>query len=577
MIEEFSVSFERGLNIITGETGAGKSIVLGAFGLLIGDRADSDALRAGTEKAIVEADFDISGNPSLHEFLSSQSIEFENDTLFIRREVSKKGSSRGFVNDSPVGAQILRELSEFLVDLHGQHEHQSLLHAKNHIRMLDEYAGLTPQVEEYRKQHSAMLSLTREIEELKQRKTRLLEEHDLFAFQLQEILSVDPAMDEDEAIEEKLRVLENAEELRTAAAEIHATLYEDEGSAAEKLGIIKEQLTNLAEIDSSLSEPLAEAKSALAIVTELSKWMSKYSERIELDPEELATLRHRAQQLQRLKKKFGGTLNAVLEKKKELGSKLSFEDEFEIELSGKEKEVELLRTKSVQIAATLSKSRIEQSLKLEPQIVGILADLGIERAQFRVDISRVAADESDTRSLKIEGKRFLANSRGVDNIEFFISTNAGEEPKPLARVASGGEISRIMLALKTVLAKTDKLPLLIFDEIDIGISGRIAQRVGRAMKSLSADHQIIAITHLAQIAACADAHYLAEKTTKNGITSSQLRRLTDFEHTQEVARLISGDLVTESSLENARTLISEANSSEKKHAQTRKKQAQVIA
>jgi DNA repair protein RecN (Recombination protein N) len=436
---------------------------------------------------------------------------------------------------------------------------------------------LTPQVEEYRKQHSAMLTLTREIEELKHRKSRLLEEHDLFAFQLQEILSVDPAPDEDETIEEKLRVLENAEELRTAAAEIHATLYEDDGSAAEKLGIIKEQLQNLAEIDTSLSEPLAEAKSALAIVTELSKWMSKYSEHIELDPEELATLRGRAQQIQRLKKKFGGTLAAVLEKKKELESKLAFEDEFEIELSGKEKEVESLRSKSAQIAAKLSKARLEQSFKLEPQIIGILADLGIERAQFRVDISRVYADESDSRSLKIEGQRFIPNSRGVDNIEFFISTNAGEEPKPLARVASGGEISRIMLALKTVLAKTDKLPLLIFDEIDIGISGRVAQRVGRAMKSLSADHQIIAITHLAQIAACADAHYLAEKTTNKGVTSSQLRRLTDSEHTEEVARLISGDVVTESSLENARTLISEAISSEKKIAPIRKKQAEAIA
>jgi len=558
LIEEFSVVFERGLNIITGETGAGKSIVLGAFGLLIGDRAAPGAVREGTEKAIVEADFDIEGNPSLRAFFEANEIECEGDTLLLRREVSRRGTSRGFINDSPASVQVLKELSEFLVDLHGQHEHQSLLHAKNHVRMLDEFAGLTRPVVEFQSLRSKLLAIHTEIEAMTLQNRRLGEEHDLYAFQLEEIRSVDPLPGEDDAIEAKLLVLENAEELRNAAGEIQELLYDGESSAVEKLGLIKEQLTRLASIDSTLAEPLSEARSALAIATELSRWIREYAERISLDPESLATLRERAQRIQRLKKKFGGTLAAVLEKKLELEAKLSLEHDFEDLMASKKKEHSLLRRELARVAADLSKSRATAAKELAPRIVQILNNLGIEQAQFSAQILHEDADDSEPMALPIGTRKLVSNARGIDFVEFHISTNAGESPKPLARVASGGEISRIMLALKTILAKSDRLPLLIFDEIDIGISGRVAQRVGQAMKALSKDHQIIAITHLAQIAACADTHYVAEKRTVNDATSSRLRRISDTEHVEEVARLISGDVISKGSLENARSLISEA-------------------
>ncbi len=551
------MQFTAGLNIITGETGAGKSIILGAFGLLLGDRAASDMVRAGADKTIVEAEFDFVKDRELSTFFAENEIE-THDALVIRREVTQRGTSRGFVNDSPVSAQVLKSLGEVLVDLHGQHEHQSLLRSATHIHMLDEFGGLEATVSEFRNLRSALTRLLAEISEMRSRKTRADEEQELHAFQLREISTINPIEGEDLAIEARLKVLENAEELQSAASYIHELLYDGDGSATEKLGLVREQLSRLIEIDVTLVEPLGEAKSALAIVSELSRWFSDYSRDIPLDAKELAELRDRAQSIQRLKKKFGGTLEAVLEKKREIEEKLSFEEEFEQRILSKENELAEIRPRLSKIAMKLSKARIEQAKKLEPEIIALLKELGIEHAQFKVEIEQEAASNGEPLALTIEDRSLLSNGRGIDSVEFFISTNAGESPKPLARVASGGEISRIMLALKTVLAKMDRMPLLIFDEIDIGISGRVAQRVGLAMKSLSEDHQTIAITHLAQIAACADSHYLAEKNSTKGVTSSRLRPLTDAEHIEEVARLISGDVLTSGALENARSLISEA-------------------
>ena len=513
---------------------------------------------------------DIAGNPSLRAFFEGNDIEFEGDTLLLRREVSRKGTSRGFINDSPASTQLLKELSEFLVDLHGQHEHQSLLHAKNHIRMLDDFAGLGAAVAEFQLLRARLVEISDEIESMKAREARLREEHDLYAFQLEEIRSTGPTEGEDDAIEAKLRVLENAEELRNAASEIQELLYDGDGSAAEKLGLIREQLTGLSTVDAALAEPLTEARSALAIVTELSRWVRGYAERISLDPESLAALRERAQKLIRLKKKFGGTLDAALRKERELEEKLSFEEKFEQIIAEKEKELAKIRISASRVAAQLSKARAEQARKLEPQVVEVLKHLGIDHGKFHVQLSTDPSDPTDRSALTISGKCSNANARGIDSVEFYISTNAGESPKPLARVASGGEISRIMLALKTILAKSDRLPLLIFDEIDIGVSGRVAQRVGQAMKALSTDHQIIAITHLAQIAACADAHFVAEKSTVHGTTSSRLRRISDAEHIEEVARLISGDVLSKGSLENARSLIAEAEEKNTKHSMNSK-------
>jgi DNA repair protein RecN (Recombination protein N) len=298
-------------------------------------------------------------------------------------------------------------------------------------------------------------------------------------------------------------------------------------------------------------------------VTELEKSLVRYAGRVELDPRKLTELRERAQLIQRLKKKYGGSLAAVIEKRIELEAKLGFEENFMQILDAKRKERETLRQSMADVAAELTSLRLAIGRRLAPEIIAALGDLGIEHATFEV---RRAVEEVEKvegpLAVQIDGKWLHANSRGVDLIEFYVSTNKGEAPKPLVRVASGGEISRIMLALKTILARHDKLPLLVFDEIDVGISGRIAQRVGRAMKRLAGDHQIIAITHLAQIAAAADVHFVVEKRSTKDTTSSQLRKLAPEEHVVEIARLISGDNVTDSSVDNARSLILEASAAE---------------
>jgi len=560
LIAEMTTQFTQGLNIITGETGAGKSIVLGAFGLLIGDRASSDVVRTGADKAVVEAEFNIEGNPRLAALLKEREIEVEQDVLIIRREVLARGTGRGFINDTPATAQLLRELSQYLVDLHGQHEHQSLLRTEGHIHLLDDYGGLTKFVEKFQFARAAFLENQSEIEALLAKDRRLREEGDLIQFQLEEIRAVSPKANEDTEIENELRVLENAEELRTGATELHDLLYGDEGSAFENLSKAKQQLEQFGKIDSALAEQLPELTGALASIRELARFLSEYSERIEFDPGRLDGLRQRALAINRLKRKYGKVLSEVIAKERELSSKIGEGEDLAELIAQKEKLRTGLQANASSAAIALSTARKQSAKKLAPQVSSVLKELGIEHSIFEVRFAtrELPSDQLSTTPVCVEGKPVQSHSRGMDSVEFYLSTNIGDPPKPLAQVASGGEVSRIMLALKTLLAKSDKLPLMVFDEIDVGVSGRVAQKVGRTMKHLAKEHQIIAITHLSQIAAFADAHFHVEKKVENKSTTSQLRRLSDEEHVQEVARLIAGSDISKGSLEAAKELISEA-------------------
>lgn len=559
LIEEMSVQFERGLNIITGETGAGKSIILDAFGLLIGERASNDVVRHGATKAIVEAEFELEGNPKLAAFLKQHELEGENGLMLIRREVQSKGSSRGFINDTPASTQLLKELGDHIVDLHGQHEHQSLLRTDGHIVLLDEFGGLELLVDDFREVRSEFNSLKKQLDDLRSREARLKEERELYEYQLAEIVAVDPLPNEDQEIEEELKKLENAEELTDAANELHELLYDTDGSAYEKLNDAKARLEKLLKFDPTLEEQLKEIRSSIASVEELSRYFNRYPDRLLYEPKRLTELRERIQSITRLKKKYGnGSLAAVIEKRRDLEEKLepgASVEERKLEI---EKQLRSLSTKASKISTELTKKRKAIAKQLEPEIASVLKRLGIEHSRFEARFTSAPMDGSKEVPLIInDGVALQANARGADDVEFYLSTNAGESPKPLTKVASGGEISRIMLALKTVLAKSDRLPLMIFDEIDVGVSGRVAQAVGRAMKELGAQHQIIAITHLAQIAAFSDAHYLVEKQTRSGMTFSNLNKLSDERHIEEVARLIAGADLSESSLLAARELISE--------------------
>ncbi len=560
LIEELSVDLGNGLVILTGETGAGKSIIIDALSLILGERASADLIRSGAERAVVEATFHVAGNTKLMRFLDRNELE-RTDELILRREVTTRGQSRCFINDSPLTATMLKQVGEFLVDLHGQHEHQSLLHPEYHVDMVDEFGGLGALVDEFRQSYRALKESAEELAALRQREQQLRERREFYEFQLQEINAVDPQPGEDVDLEREARILENAEKLFEATGDIYQKLYEGENSVHDLLVVVRNKLQDLGRIDSRFDEAAGETETAVAVVSELAKFIQGYNARIEFQPDQLERLRERLGRLSHLKKKYGGSLEQVIAHRESLSREVSLADEFDTVTQSLLEKVDEARKVCGTVGQRLSAKRVETARKLDKTIVAELSTLGIPHGKFATRIEQAEArTETAGQTLEepyaVTGKKRIAlNERGMDTVEFYVSTNLGEEVRPLAKVASGGEISRIMLALKSILAKSDRLPVLIFDEIDVGVSGRIAQAVGVSLKNLSRFHQVVAITHLPQIAGVADAHYLVYKTETGVRATTSIRRLSDEERVLEVAKLMSGAEVTATGLEGARELM----------------------
>lgn len=557
LIEHIQVDFEKGLNIITGETGAGKSILIGAMSLLLGDRASTEVVRKGAQKSFVEGIFNIGNNKKVTSLLEQNEIEL-NDELIIRREISLKGSNRCFLNDSPVNLNVIKEIGDLLVDLHGQHEHQTLLRNETHIDFIDEFAGNGKLLSDYKNLFSELNQKRLQLKKLHEREASLNEKKEIYSFQIKEIDNVSPLPDEDEQIISQLNILENSEKLLLLSEEIYNQLYDSENSVTDQLGEIRNKLEQLSSIDKSITESENECDAALNTLKELAGTIRNYKNKIDVNPEEVEQQRERLGALNLLKKKYGGTLQKVLEHREKIGKEYNLAENFSAEIEKLEKQIIELSKTTGESAIKLSENRERISFKVETEIKKTLSQLGIPDAKFKVNlVTQPAANDSDL-FVTVGNKKLQADDKGIDVIEFFISTNTGEDLKPLVKVASGGEISRIMLSLKSILAKSDKLPLLIFDEIDTGISGRIAQKVGTALKELAAFHQIIAITHLPQIASNADHHFTIEKTKMDGRVSSGIKKLNKQERINEIAKLISGEVVTDSSLKSAKELLASA-------------------
>ena len=508
-------------------------------------------------------------NEKVKTLLKQNEIELQED-LVLRREVSMKGQSRCFVNDSPVPLTVLKEIGDHLVDLHGQHEHQSLLRPETHIGLLDEFGSLDKLVDEFRESYDRLTVLFKAFHALSLKEKELREKRDLYEFQIKEIDSVDPRAGEESDLENELRILENSEKLYEATSQLYQSLYEGESarqdsetsggqSVYDLLLKARNQLEDLAEIDKTFEDIKNECASAAAIVGELTKFIQSYNSKIEFNPERLEQIRERLGQITLLKKKYGGALDAVIRHREKIGKEFAMAENFESEIQKLNETIEVERKICSASAQRLSTKRRELVSKISKSVCVELAKLGIANAQFDVKIDSRVLEKLDGKAnnayVKLGREFYDATQNGIDFVEFYLSTNIGEDLKPLAKVASGGEISRIMLALKTILAKADRLPLLVFDEIDVGISGRIAQAVGKSMKSLSQFHQVIAITHLPQIAGFADCHIMVEKSESKHRTTSTIRKLDDEERIHEVARLLSGEEVTEMSLNSARELI----------------------
>ena len=436
LIDQLDVAFGTGLNIITGETGAGKSIIIDALGLILGERADATSVRQGTEKAVVEGMFAVSGNAHVGRFLAGHDID-AGEELILRREVNAKGQGRAFINDTPATLAVLKEAGELLVDLHGQHEHQSLLRPGTHLALLDEYGRLGALAGEFAEAYTDGVKTRSALRGLRSREAGLRERRSLVGFQLGEIDAVGPEPDEEQRLERELTVLENSEKLFSATERLYRALYDGENALHDGLVLARNELEDLAAIDPSFADAHREASSAAAIVDELAKFIQSYNSRIEFNPGRLEEIRDRLGALTLLRKKYGGSLQAVIAKRAELAGELSLSENFEEEAGKLEEQLAACVVRASEIAGRLSNKRREVGKKVAAAVVTELRTLGIPNAAFEAVVTNRAGNGAD--SLVRLGKEwFTADATGMDVVEFHVSANAGQDPRPLTKVASGG-------------------------------------------------------------------------------------------------------------------------------------------
>lgn len=532
IIDDLTIKFRSGLNVLTGETGAGKSIVVDAFGLALGERAQTDMIRTGRNETIIEAFLDMPAHPLLEQ-LGIPS----DDGIILRRNLSSTGKSRAYINDTMINVQTLLAVGVTLVDIHGQHEHQSLLSTDNQRIMLDAYAKLTELSSAFGKLFhevqsiKAMLSKSRS--DIRERNERI----DLLRFQINEIDSASLKSDEKEKLTEEKAILSNLAKLNELTDLAHSLLYSGEGSVQDKLSSAHSAIKEISAIDNSAAEVLDLIDGARPLIDDATISLRRYKDRYDVDPDRLEEIEERLDLIRKFEKKYGEGIDSILAFRenaaRELeGLTLSDERLQDIEKTLAAKEMQLNEE-----AFKISIMRKEAAERLEAEIISALKELALEKAEFRVAV-----------------RECPVSSAGIDNIEFLFSANKGEPPKSLSKTASGGELSRIMLALKETFAEVDKIPVLIFDEVDAGIGGRTAESVGISLKKLSKKHQVLCITHLPQIAAMADHHIVIEKAEKKGGVSVKVIEPSQKEREQEIARMLSGK-VTDISVKHARELI----------------------
>ena len=550
LIDELDVQFESGLNILTGQTGAGKSIIIGALNMILGERADTEVIRQGADKAIAEATIHIGKSELLETLLEENAVDYSEE-LILRREI-RQSASRAFINDTPVNISVLKIVGDQLVDLHGQHDHQMLLKDENHLGVIDQYDSVRPVLKEYQKEYYTMSALQKELRDLLKRERELKEKTELYQFQVMELESAQLDSDEEEEMKAEMNLLDNAEDLDQKAAAVAEIGNGEDVSLIEMLNTIKLNLEDMARIEPEFQSYLEEVTTARISIQEAVQFAERYRDRIEFNPKRLEALRQRQAELNRLQKKYQRSIPELISYYNEIKTELSIAENFDLEIDRIQNMLDEQAKVLKEIAEKLHIHRITVGEQLSDNIITALKNLGIENGQFRVDVGWMKSEKG---WIQIDGSAIDCTETGCDNVRFFISTNRGEEPKPLAKIASGGEVSRVMLSLKSILAKEQKLPVMIFDEIDTGISGNISEKVGREMRKLSEHCQIIAITHQPQIASQAHKHYRVEKVESDDRTITRITPLTEQEHIHEVASLMSGEEITDSALTSARELI----------------------
>lgn len=558
IIKEAEMSFSEGLNILTGETGAGKSIILDALGLILGERANYSIIRNEDSRLIVEGYFDFSSNNNVLKFLSEKELISDSNnkgSVIIRRELTKKGVSRSFINDSLVNISDLKDFGDLIIDIHSQNEHQSLLKKETHCGFLDNFIQGNTLKDKYQKAFLELKELNNKLKTLLNKREDIISRKSFLEFQLKEINNVNPLPNEDDELLNELNKMENAEEISTAVSGSLSSLYEDDSNVLSVISKVIKELKKAAKHDQMLEKHISTLEEINTSAKNVSEELRDYVNTINFDPERIEIIRNRIGALTFLKKKYNLSIEGLISKAAELTEQFNLSENFDYEIEKLSKEFQDKKAKVFAAAEGLSSVRVKHGKTLEKKVNSYFKEVGLESAEFKVSLNCLtAAEDPDELSFKKGNIIYKLSAAGIDDVEFLIKANKGSEFTPLRKTASGGEVSRIMLSLKASLSGKENIPILVFDEIDAGISGRVAGKVGNVLSELSKTHQIISITHLPQIAAMSDRHFYVSKKDVGSETVAEIKDLTEENIITEVARLLSSEKITDASKKTAKEL-----------------------
>jgi len=538
IIEDLSVGLSSGLNIITGETGAGKSIIVDAINIILGDKASAENIKTGKEEAHIEALFDISKDETIKERLVTAGFDIKSGELLIKRIIYRNSRSRVFINGSLSTLTLLSTITQGLVDIFSQHEHQSLLREENHLKIVDDFGKTGNEASHLRDIYQNYISIKKELDDLEQSKKDKVEKEDYLKFQLNEIENAALTIGEDERLgEEKLKLV-NAERLEGAASSAYEELYEKENSVLGTLQKLSNDFKEIAKIDPRLNEVAESIEKGMLQLEEAAFSIRDYTTELSSDSQTLEVIEDRIHLINSLKRKYGDTIEQIIQKRDEIEQEVSTIENFDERVRLLSEESAKLMGELLQLARTLSKKRKQSSKKLCEILEAELKEVGIKQGNFHIQFN----DK-------------VISSSGIDAVSFLFSANPGEDPKPLNKVASGGELSRIMLVLKEVIARVEGGSVIIFDEADSGVGGAIAEAVGQKIRNLSRSYQVICITHLPQVAKFADSHLSVSKTHNDNKTQVTIKNLDGKERVVELARMIGGFNITQKTLDTAQEML----------------------
>lgn len=551
IIDQLEVAFGPGLNVLTGETGAGKSIIIGALNLVVGGRADTDSIRTGSESATVEAVFQIS-DADTTAWLNAQGIDAEDRTLIVRRVLSLKEKNRVFLNGAAVTVAQLADLGRRLVDIHGQHDHQSLFHPETHVELLDRFGNLESTRASFDNAYRIWQDLAQRLRQIEKNQADRLQRQDLLSFQIGEIDATNLAPDEEEELLADKNRLRHAETLHQALDQALDALADGTGSALESLGQVRRKLEPLPNLDPALAPMEEHGNNAYYEIEALADEMRGYLKSIEFNPGRLEEIEDRLAEINGLKRKYGNDIATILEYREQIGKELDGLSLSEEQVAELKQELGRAEAALAECARGLAEGREKSAQKLKKGAEKELKDLEMKNVVFEV---RFDYPKDTAGFVQFRGHPVRLNPTGLGTLEFMFSPNPGETPKPLAKIASGGEISRVMLALKSLLQKQSRVPVMVFDEVDAGISGKVAEKVGHKLKKISETRQVFCITHLPQIAGLGDTHFRVHKKVEGKRTHSSIEQL-DYEHrVEEIARMSGGEKITPATLEHAKEMI----------------------